>query len=314
MSMWEGVTKPYHPLPKWAHWPKPFNVIKNINVLACNNDSWMAEIEFYAQFFGEMFWHITVPTPTELTRKTFFGRYRCGLGLDIIKWDPMSVVWGEATTRIVAEIFRPFVTPIFYWWAADTLWYSMNSWQSLIYAQAQCDIDPNEVLIADGFAAVASGTTNGSIPFWQTIHDPLGRANLNSGFIDAMDGDNMVYAYIRVENGKSVPITIGWWLAGTDRDQSNMVVVTIPSGGVRNIRISGTPISDPETYQPRFNNQLGEWNPLGFIRYTGVRFGVARATAQPFGDDYDDSGQPKSAPTPPCFNQYLKPTTAEAMS
>jgi len=311
MSMWEGITKPYHPLPKWAHWPKPFNIIKNINVLACNNDTWMAEVEFYAKFAGELFWHIFVPTPTELTRKTFFGRYRCGIGLDIIKWDPMSKVWGVGTTKILAEIFKPFVVPIFYWWAADSLIFSMNAWQSLIYAQAQCDLDENDVLLGDGFAATAAATTEGSIPFWSPIHDPLDRANGLSGFIDQMAGDQTVYFYGRIENQKSVDITVGYWISGSMREEDDMYIVHVGPGGVANINITTEVKPGAETYQPRFNNQLGNWTLLGFVHYYGDRFGVNGSSAQPSIDPTDENGDPRPEPMQPCFNQYLKPTAAE---
>jgi len=289
---WDDITKPYHPLPRWAHWPKPFNVIKNINVLACNNDTWMAEVEFYAKFFGEIFFHIFVPTPTELTRKSFFGRYRCGLALKMGKFDPMSDVWGKGTTRVLAQVFEPFTKPIFYWWAADSALFAMAAWTSLIYAQAACDQDDSDVLMADGFASVATATTNGSIPFWTVLHDTFNRCNDNSGFIEAEPGDSAVYFHGYVQNLRSHTVTFGWWLSGTDLDEANQVVMQVPSGATMPIRLTGTPVPGAETYQPRFNNQLGEWEGLGFIRYTGTRFGLNAGHRLPPPDDYGTTGLP----------------------
>jgi len=313
-SIWDTVSAPYHPLPKWAHWPKPFNVITNINVLACNNDTWLAEIEFYAAFAGELFFHIFVPTPTELVRKTFLGRYRCGLALDIGKWSPMDVIWGKQTTRILAEIFKPFTYPIFYWWAADSALFAMNAWQSLIYAQAQCGLDASDVLGADGFAQVASATTSGSIPFWTVLHEPFPRFDANSGFIQGDPGDQTVYAYAVITNFKEVTITVGWWITNTDRDEDDMLVTQVAPGQMVNVRIIAKPIDRDSTYQLRFNNQLGDWTLLGFVRYAGIRFGVGATTVNPSVDDFDSNGELIGSRRQPCDNQMLKPTTEEGFA
>lgn len=306
--VWDAVTKPYHPLPRWAHWPKPFNVIRNVQVLACNNDTWLAEIEFYGAFAGELFWHIFVPTPTEITRKTIFGRYRCGLILELGEWSPMDLIWGRNTTRILAEIAEPFTRPIFYWWAADTALFTLNAWQSLIYAQESCGLDDSDVLMADGFAANAVATTQGSIPFWTVLHDNDNRVVENSGFIDARPGDGTVYAFAIVTNQKTVSVTIGWWIENSSVDESSMVITTLAPGETKNVRIIAQALGPPTPYQLRFNNQLGGWTLLGFIEYRGIRMGVSASTVNPSWPDKTPDGEEKPRPGLPCDNQMSLPT------
>lgn len=306
--VWDAVTKPYHPLPKWAHWPRPFNVIRNVQVLACNNDTWLAEIEFYGAFAGELFFHIFVPTPTEITRKTIFGRYRCGLILELGEWSPMDIIWGRNTTRILAEIAEPFTRPIFYWWAADTALFTLNAWQSLIYAQEACGLDDSDVLLGDGFAQVATATNQGSIPFWSDIHDTHNRTIPNDGSILSDPGDQTVYAYAIITNNKSVSITVGWWIHNSDHDVDNMTIVEVPSGETRSVRIIAKANGPTDEYQLRFNNQLGGWTLLGFVTYRGIRFGVGNSPVSAGWPDYDKDGQQINSPRLPCANALSLPT------
>jgi hypothetical protein len=155
-------------------------MVKRIDILACEGTV-EAMIEMYAIAYGEWFWTSFIPSPREITRKTFTGGYRCGFYLDVKVKSPLDIVWRDGSAaRVLGEVLRPLTTGLFYMWAASTVWEALNIWSTLGYAMEACDWDGNTTTIANGVAPIQTNPTIGAPAFGEIIYDPRERGEPNT--------------------------------------------------------------------------------------------------------------------------------------
>jgi len=159
--VWETVSGNVKNVAGWNRWPSPYNFIKNIRILVCNQDSWMAEIELAVTMAVYMFWNDFFPSPREVERKVFTGGYRCGFILDIPIKSPIEIIFGKGTARMVGEIAAPFAKALFYWWVAATAYESLSAFTSIIFPQLFCTDNLGDAERSNDRGALGSGEHSG---------------------------------------------------------------------------------------------------------------------------------------------------------
>lgn len=196
-SIWDRVNSERKELSFWK-WPNPFNTIKRIDVLACN-PNWLARIEFYTMVQVELFWTNFIPSPSEIIRNWVLGNYACGKKMKVGLKSPIELLPGKGLPVVMAEIARPALTGLFYWWAASTAWTMLDTWQTVINAQAECDADTNSGIMRDAsgsLSAPATGTPVGGTTVW----DPNNWANDLNYFFEGEQGHWRGYASMVFHN------------------------------------------------------------------------------------------------------------------
>jgi len=179
-SLWENVQKGTHDAVMHRRWPDPFrNAMKNINVLACE-DTWQADVTMWTITAMNFWWSNFFPSPVEVVRKTVSGGYKCGFFFKVLKFrSPIDIIWrDQRTSRALLQISRPATTALFYWWATQTLYEGLNTFDSLILAGEFCDRGQNESLMRDSSALFTTvGHKEGAPAFGEVIYDPQDRCN-----------------------------------------------------------------------------------------------------------------------------------------
>jgi len=173
MSMWQSVSNTGKKIGGYNHWPNPFNhMVRDLDVLACE-DTFQAKVQMFGGQFGQWFFSAFIPGPREIERKTLTGSYKCGFFFGIKFKSPIDIIWQDAGTgTMLMEIARPFVTALFYIWAAETIFDAVSRWQSVMYAMERCDKDSTETLLRDAHSPMTAGHHEGGAAFAQTIWDP----------------------------------------------------------------------------------------------------------------------------------------------
>jgi len=169
---------------KHGSWPNPFrNMVKRIDVLACE-DTFQAMVEMYALGFGNWWWSSFIPSPVEITRKTFTGGYKCGF-YGKTKWrSPIDIIWKDGrTSRMLMQISSPITRTLFYIWASETVLDFMSTWSSLQLAMEKCNRNQNETLLRDASAPMQNSIPDGAPVFAEVIYDPKDRATPNDCII-----------------------------------------------------------------------------------------------------------------------------------
>lgn len=185
--MWTSAVGVYESIPNWPGINEFY--VKEINVLQCQG-TWTAHIKFAGAVLALAFWNAAAPQPREIIRKTLTGGYKCGFYLDTEWGSPLDLIWKDGTgTEVLAQLTRPIVTGLFYFWLADTAWTFMGGVESIIYRGALCnDEKPNECTLADGqgiFIAL-TGVCTGYSTLWDPNHwytSPGGYITPDSGFL-----------------------------------------------------------------------------------------------------------------------------------
>jgi len=176
--VWEAVSGNVKTVAGWNQWPSPVNWVKNIRILVCNQDTWMAEIELAFDLAVSFWWNNLFPSPREVERKFFTGGYRCGFLLDIPIKSPIEVIWGKGTARMIAEIASPFTKALFYWWATATAFEALSYFTTILYPQLFCEDRTADAMRSNDRGALGSGTHSG-VPGLGTLNfDYLGIMSL----------------------------------------------------------------------------------------------------------------------------------------
>jgi len=215
--VWEYVSSQGKKLAAFNYWPRPTNWVKNISVLVCNQDTFIMQIELAFNLAAAFFWANILPSPRELERKFFTGGYRCGFYLDIPLKGPVEILWGKGTQKMVAEIARPFVTPLFYFWGISTTIEALSSFGTLIYPQYQCIEE-----IGDGLRKMDVAAMN--------INHTEGVPGLGEFVFDHNDFLSLTVAQVNIPPGYWR--VIACWAIANDEDQlDNLSVGIIINGG-----------------------------------------------------------------------------------
>lgn len=159
--VWESVSSAGSKVANFNHWPMPVNWVKNIRLLVCNQDTWMAEVELAFNIGMWFFWNNVLPSPREIERKAFTGGYRCGFYLDIPIKSPVEVIFGRGTARMIAEIAEPFARGLFYWWAASATMEALAAFTTIMYPQLYCTDNLGNAMRSNDRAALGSGEHSG---------------------------------------------------------------------------------------------------------------------------------------------------------
>jgi hypothetical protein len=187
MSIWAGAKDEFKGWQKsnYRHFPNPFrNAVKRVRQLACE-ETVQAKIAMVVAGFGFWWFSNFVPQPTEIVRKTATGSYKCGFFFAPELPSPLDLWPGPDATVAFAEMVRPFITPLFYIWATETLFSALDTWQSMVYAMDMCDIEKNETLLAEGVGDMHFQTGVGSPGFYDVLYDPLPRYSWPGGDIES---------------------------------------------------------------------------------------------------------------------------------
>jgi len=171
-----------------GRWPNPFsNLVADITVLACEG-TWQAMFTMYGIAFGNWFWSNFIPSPYEITRKTFTGSYKCGFYSKYKVRSPLDVIWRDGSaSRTMGSVLGPATRSLFYLWAGQTLWDALQTWQSLEYAMEMCDWDGNTTTIANSAAPLQVGHKAGGPAFGDVIYDPKNRANPSNVMVEVSE-------------------------------------------------------------------------------------------------------------------------------
>jgi len=165
-------------LSKFTHWPNPFAMlIKQLAVTSCETN-WTALVEFYGLTAASFWWANFFPSPVEVARKVTMGSYKCGFFGVPIKGGPLDIIWQDkSASKALIGMAEPFTTGLFYWWAAQTAYTALDTWQSLITAAELCGVEGNECIIKNGDAPITGGEGDfdGEAALYSVVYDPMGR-------------------------------------------------------------------------------------------------------------------------------------------
>jgi len=215
----------------FPQWPRPYNWIQDIKVLACQ-ETYVAKVKFAKATAANFFWSTFVPQPSEIARKTVTGSYKCGFYLGIKFPSPFEIIAGEGTAEIFAAIARPFATGLFIWWASETAFGALNSWSSIMYPEVRCPEGKGDVVWRNGRAPISAGYNIGGAFFFDELYDHHGYGHPVQGNIDIPAGFfsiNYAFYFNAAAGGLHncrAGITIGGtqvWLAS---------VADVPPGGI----------------------------------------------------------------------------------
>jgi len=170
--VWETVSRAGKKVAGFQQWPNPINGITNLNVLMCNRDYWLADVEFLGLSAAEFFWTNFVPSPRELERKSLLGSYKCGFFINDGFRSPLEKLWGASVQRALVEIVNPFVTALWYAWAASTVIDALAIWQTVMFPQAFCDPFVGNYMYKGAHAFASSGISDGSVGLGSLVYDP----------------------------------------------------------------------------------------------------------------------------------------------
>jgi hypothetical protein len=127
----------------------------------------------YGLGIGAWAWTALVPQPTEIARKTLTGSYKCGFYLGTEFRSPIDIVWEDANIgEALLEISRPITTGLFYIWAASSVFDALATWQTMMYAQMMCDLEPDECLLASGIGSFYGNGGSGVPTTYVELFDP----------------------------------------------------------------------------------------------------------------------------------------------
>ncbi len=214
--VWETIQRDGKAVANFNHWPNPFNFVKRINVLVCNQDTWIAEVEHAAILGAYFFWTNVIPSPRELERKAFTGGYRCGFYLDIGIKSPIEILFGEGTGRMILEIAHPFATGLFYFWAAGAIMDAFAIWETVLFPQLVCEPPTGTAARKNDIASLTPGDNHGIPGLGEQVYNPLGLAEDNHPIMNFPPGGQSCFCAWLFNAGASglTNIQTGWQVNG----------------------------------------------------------------------------------------------------
>jgi len=223
--VWETVKHEGKKIAGFNHWPNPVDWVTDIKVLVCNQDTWIAEINLFAALAAKWFWTNVIPGPRELERKFMTGGYRCGFYIDVKVKSPISIIFGEGTGRVIAEIAGPVATAFFWIWAEQASIEALSAWQTLLYPQEFCQDHIGDGLRRADHGVLGQGHWEGVPGLGVFVFDAYEYLSLGAALVSLPAGYWSVYAAWIVDaspwitsnlklgfHADSVPV--GMWEAG----------------------------------------------------------------------------------------------------
>jgi len=284
MSVWTAAQDVYTGVPNWP-WDnglvKP--IVKSIEVLRCQG-GWTASIKGVE--LGLLAWAYTtlIPEPREIIRKTATGSYKCGFYLGVKFPSPLDIIWknGDAS-EVLAQLSRPLVTALFYFWAANTVWDFMGVFSTMFYGAAFCDELPNECTLIGGngnFIAV-TGVVVGYSTAWDPNHWYTGVGGLiqpTAGYLWRAHA----YGIIVNRSTHSHDIAGGFGLAQASGSNPLYTASLGPGEATTWHMTYETPSDPPPVFAPACTFKVtGSFEPLEFVEIECTIFTV---TAWPAND------------------------------
>lgn len=161
MGTWDTMTNGAEKALQLNSWPKPMNWVTDVQVLVCNQDTWIAQIKLAFAVGANFFWSSFLPSPREIERKIITGGYRCGFYLKVRVKSPISIIFGQGTSTVIAEIQGPFARGLFYWWAQETALGALSAWTTLMYPELFCEEHIGDGLRRSDIGSLGQGFNSG---------------------------------------------------------------------------------------------------------------------------------------------------------
>jgi len=139
VGTWQSVKQNVREAASWNHWPIPPNWVTDIRTLVCNDQTLIVQIKLAFALSMEMFFTELFPSPREIERKFFTGGYRCGFVLDVKVKSPIEIIFGKGTATMIAEMARPAITGLYYFWMEQTAISALSRFMTVIYPELFCE-------------------------------------------------------------------------------------------------------------------------------------------------------------------------------
>jgi len=232
MSMWQSVQGASKSAGKYTSWPNTFkNWVKKVDILACE-DTWQARVEMWGVAGAHWAFSSFIPSPVEITRKFVAGSYKCGFYFTRGSGSPLNLIWhdGRAAT-VLLEMAKPFTKALFYWWAAETTWSALDTWQTIIHKGEMCDALGHETMLMNGVGTFPGGSHDalGSAGLYEVLYDPMHRYGALGGGVD-IDPVQAVTAsahgYIAAQGSTLTNVEV--WIAMGNQATAHALVGSVP--------------------------------------------------------------------------------------
>lgn len=159
--VWEKMETLGRRAPSWNRWPPLHNWVKDIRTLVCDDQTMLVQVKLAFALSMEMFFTNFLPSPREVERKFFTGGYRCGHILNVPLKSPVEILFGKGTNTIIAEIARPAVTALYYFWLQQTTITALSMFTTLIYPMAFCEENIGDAYRRNDRASLGGGHIEG---------------------------------------------------------------------------------------------------------------------------------------------------------
>lgn len=166
----------------YAHWPRPFNHITSLEVIACNQDGWMAKIKMAFPTLVTWLFTTFIPSPQEIERRAFFGNYKCGFFIEVppnakaelkgFRTRGLAEILGQpGLGEFLIWVARPVLTTAFFLWAMDVERDALQAWSTIMLPQELCDPPFGDAFVRDKTAPIGVGHVEGSVPGGEVVYD-----------------------------------------------------------------------------------------------------------------------------------------------
>lgn len=291
----------------------PHNWVTDIRVLVCNDQTFIVQIKLAFAMTMHMFMTNFVPSPREVERKFFTGGYRCGFFLNVKVKSPVEILFGRGTSTIIAEVVRPFITPLFYFWLQQTVMTSLSMFTTLMFPMAFCEEAVGAGLRKLDRGFLGQGHSEGVPGLGTFIFDTYGFLSLGASIVQFPPGYWSVYvAWFVDPSGSQISnLKLGINLVGigTQVDDMEDPLPGLPS----------THITDKQGYSETgvvveawmegdkplgaFPSQVTammftySWSPIPFVPPTGY---IQQPSDPPYGRPGGDGAWAGPPPPPKC--------------
>jgi len=291
-TLWEQGQDAYR---KYHHWPNPYKFfMQDMEILSCG-PTFQAKVKYVGSEIFNFWFTNFVPSMVEIERRIVMGKYKCGFVLKARDKGRVGIIWKNPAIRTaVIEMSNPWLSGLFYMWAAQTAYDAITTWQSMVLKMSQCGADPHATMIRDGISLLGYGHNDGGAALGDTIQDPEGRASETITGVNCLGGEiwtGNAFGYYLGNNCSSDNVEVFWRYNG--EEHSHQFIGHVPIGGVIPFSLGGNTVTTPGIFAPQIRADV---NMEGLLR---PEFYVVRFTArsgEPERPNYGNVGQPVNFP------------------